>query len=62
MPSTTELGVKKARGALLDFPIERARLRSSWWHALIFIATTAAYGFSLSTHLAVPLVLQFLRR
>jgi len=62
IPSDAELGVKKARGALLDFPIERARLRSMWWHILIFIATTAAYGFSLSTHLVVPLLLQFLRK
>jgi MFS family permease len=43
-----------------NFPIFRARLRSLWWIALVFIATTAGYGFSfLSPSIAVPLVLQF---
>ncbi|TVY13550.1 Itaconate transport protein [Lachnellula arida] len=45
---------------LPDFPIERARLRNSWWIALIFICTTAGYGFSFSAPtIAPPLVLQF---
>lgn len=43
-----------------DFPIYRARLRSLWWIAMIFIATTAGYGFSFSSpSIAAPLVLQF---
>lgn len=47
--------------SLPDFPIYRARLRSLWWIALVFIATTAGYGFSfLSPSVAVPLVLQFI--
>lgn len=46
--------------SLPNFPIYRARLRSLWWIALIFIATTAGYGFSLfSPSIAVPLILQF---
>lgn len=52
--------IKSGRGVLRDFPIEHARLRSLWWHVCIFCAATAAYGFSLSTSLAVPLILQFL--
>lgn len=32
----------------LDFPIERSCLRSIRWIVLIFIATTALYGFSLA--------------
>lgn len=45
---------------LPDFPIERARLRNSWWIALIFICTTAGYGFSFSAPtIGPPLVLQF---
>jgi MFS family permease len=45
---------------LPDFPIERARLRNSWWITLIFIGTTAGYGFSFSTStIAAPLILQF---
>ncbi len=59
VPSSVEIGVKAARGSLRDFPIERARLRSMWWHIAIFCASTAGYGFSLSASLAVPLVLQF---
>lgn len=43
-----------------DFPIELARMRNSWWITALFISCTAAYGFSLETHLAVPLILQYL--
>jgi MFS family permease len=43
-----------------NFPIYRARLRSLWWLALIFIIATSGYGFSfLSPSVAAPLVLQF---
>jgi hypothetical protein len=46
--------------SLPNFPIYRARLRSLWWITLIFIATTAGYGFSfLAPSIAVPLILQF---
>lgn len=46
---------------LADFPIERARLRNAWWITLIFVGTTAGYGFSFSgTTIAGPLILQFL--
>ncbi|KAI8261209.1 Itaconate transport protein [Colletotrichum sp. SAR 10_77] len=50
-----------------DFPIERARLRRLPWAVIIFVITTAGYGFSmaypsitsLGGWIAVPLVLQF---
>lgn len=50
-----------------DFPIERARLRRLPWAVVIFVITTAGYGFSmaypsitsLAGWIAVPLVLQF---
>jgi len=49
------------------FPIERARLRNLPWIAALFVAATAAYGFSLASPaltalrgwIAVPLALQF---
>lgn len=45
---------------LVDFPIERSRLRSIWWIVLVFIATTALYGFSLSLYqITLSLLLQF---
>ncbi|KAL5329218.1 hypothetical protein ACEPPN_002728 [Leptodophora sp. 'Broadleaf-Isolate-01'] len=45
---------------LLDFPIEESRLRNIWWIILLFIISTALYGFSLNMNIiAVPLVLQF---
>lgn len=60
IPATVELNAKAASRSLQDFPIEHARLRSVWWHTAMFCASTAGYGFSLSTHLVVPLLLQFL--
>lgn len=48
---------KKTRGD--NFPIEKARLRSIWWIVAIFIITTSAYGWTLKTSLAMPLILQF---
>ncbi|KAH8810812.1 major facilitator superfamily domain-containing protein [Xylogone sp. PMI_703] len=45
---------------LADFPIEKSRLKSSWWIVLLFVITTAGYGFSLNLNIiAIPLVLQF---
>ncbi|KAL8850035.1 MAG: hypothetical protein Q9221_004961 [Calogaya cf. arnoldii] len=43
------------------FPIEEARLRSSWFPALISIVAAVGYGWALqaTTHIAVPLTLQF---
>jgi len=36
------------------------RLRSAWWVVLIFIGTTAGYGFAISAKsIARPLILQF---
>lgn len=43
-----------------DFPIEIARMRNTWWITALFIACTAAYGFSLETHLAAPVILQYI--
>ena len=52
--------VKLDKKALVDFPIEKSRLRNIWWIVLIFVLTTAFYGFSLNLNqIAVPLVLQF---
>ncbi|RDL32686.1 uncharacterized protein BP5553_09142 [Venustampulla echinocandica] len=52
--------VKLNKKTLVDFPIEKSRLRNIWWIVLVFILTTAFYGFSLSVNqIAVPLVLQF---
>ncbi|KAJ5495461.1 hypothetical protein N7539_000577 [Penicillium diatomitis] len=43
-----------------DFPIEYARMRNTWWITAVFIICTATYGFSLRTHLAVPVILQYI--
>ncbi|KAL2013539.1 hypothetical protein VTN00DRAFT_1064 [Thermoascus crustaceus] len=43
-----------------DFPIEYARMRNTWWIIALNVASTAAYGFSLRTHMAVPIILQFM--
>ncbi|KAJ5512808.1 Major facilitator superfamily domain general substrate transporter [Penicillium fimorum] len=43
-----------------DFPIEYARMRNTWWITAIFIICVAVYGVSLRTHLAVPIILQFI--
>jgi MFS family permease len=45
---------------LVDFPIEKSRMRNIWWIILIFVFATALYGFSLELNtIAIPLVLQF---
>jgi len=46
---------------LLDFPIEKARLRATYFYMSVAAATTIGYGWALDnhTHFAVPLVLQF---
>jgi MFS family permease len=45
---------------LVDFPIEKSRLRNIWWNIVIFVVTVALYGFSLSLNIiAIPLILQF---
>jgi MFS family permease len=43
-----------------DFPIEYARMRNTWWITAIFIVSVAVYGVSLRTHLALPIILQFI--
>jgi MFS family permease len=43
-----------------DFPIEYARMRNTWWITAIFIVCVSVYGVSLRTHLAVPIILQFI--
>ncbi|KAE8309789.1 major facilitator superfamily domain-containing protein [Aspergillus transmontanensis] len=43
-----------------DFPIETARMRNTWWITGIFIVCVAVYGVSLRTHLAVPIILQYI--
>ena len=45
---------------LVDFPIEKSRMRNIWWIIVIFVISTALYGQSLSLKmLPVPLILQF---
>jgi MFS family permease len=52
--------VKLNKKTWVDFPVERSRLRSTWWIVLIFVATTAAYGFSLNVNqITLSLLLQF---
>ncbi|CZR64513.1 related to synaptic vesicle transporter SVOP and related transporters (major facilitator superfamily) [Phialocephala subalpina] len=56
IPEDTKLNKKD----LVDFPIEKSRLRNIWWIVLIFIVATAGYGFSLNINfIALPLILQF---
>lgn len=56
IPEETKLNKKD----LVDFPIEKSRLRNIWWIILIFITATAGYGFSLNLNsIAIPLILQF---
>jgi hypothetical protein len=43
-----------------DFPIEYARMRNTWWITALFIVCTAVYGVSLKTHLAIPVILQYI--
>ncbi|KAJ5240920.1 uncharacterized protein N7469_002511, partial [Penicillium citrinum] len=43
-----------------DFPIEYARMRNTWWITALFIVCTAVYGVSLRTHLALPIILQYI--
>ncbi|KAI2794130.1 hypothetical protein POX_a00720 [Penicillium oxalicum] len=43
-----------------DFPIEYARMRNTWWITALFTICTSVYGFSLRTHVAVPVILQYL--
>ncbi|KAI4114172.1 MAG: hypothetical protein LQ345_005005 [Seirophora villosa] len=47
---------------LTRFPIEKARLRSIWYYVTVSITCTVGYGWTLETrtHLAAPLVLQFI--
>ncbi|KAI8142214.1 major facilitator superfamily domain-containing protein [Fennellomyces sp. T-0311] len=54
--------VKSSGKLSLDFPIYIARLRTSWILPVIGQALTISYGWVLysETHLAVPLILQFL--
>ncbi|KAE9370433.1 MFS general substrate transporter [Stipitochalara longipes BDJ] len=56
IPAGTILNKKE----LVDFPIEKSRLRNIWWIIVIFVLTVALYGFSLPLNIiAIPLVLQF---
>lgn len=47
---------------LMEFPIEKARLRSIWYYIFISSSSTLGYGWAVQrrAHLAVPLVMQFL--
>ncbi|OJJ48830.1 hypothetical protein ASPZODRAFT_90739 [Penicilliopsis zonata CBS 506.65] len=54
-PADTRITAKTHK----DFPIERARMRNTWWITALFLVCTVVFGFSLETHLAVPIILQF---
>jgi hypothetical protein len=54
-PSGTRVNLK----SYPDFPIEVARMRNTWWIVGLFTVTTAVYGVSLRTHIAVPIILQY---
>ncbi|KAF8866836.1 MFS general substrate transporter [Acephala macrosclerotiorum] len=57
IPESTKLNKKE----LLDFPLEKARLPQMWWIILLFVISTALYGFSLKLNqMAIPLILQFI--
>lgn len=57
IPESTKLNKKD----LLDFPLEKARLPQMWWIILLFIISTALYGFSLKLkEIALPLILQYI--
>lgn len=43
-----------------DFPIEKARLKSTYALTSVFIVATAVYGFSVEWIIAIPLTLQFI--
>ncbi|KAK4187908.1 major facilitator superfamily domain-containing protein [Podospora australis] len=54
------------RKKLADFPVSRARLRSSWYLIILFVFSVAGYGFAISSPLlahkpgmGLPLFLQF---
>ncbi|KAK3328787.1 major facilitator superfamily domain-containing protein [Apodospora peruviana] len=54
------------RKKLADFPVSRARLRSSWYLIILFVLAVGGYGFSIASPLlasrpgmALPLILQF---
>lgn len=45
---------------LVDFPFAQTRMRSMWWMVIIFVISTALYGFSLNLNIiALPIILQF---
>jgi len=56
LPDDMELKQQEHPG----FPIEKARLRSTYFLLAVFTAATGVYGFSVEWNLAVPLALQFL--
>jgi hypothetical protein len=42
------------------FHIEKARMRNTWPIVAVFVVCTAIYGESLNTHLAFPIILQYI--
>ncbi|KAJ5845279.1 hypothetical protein N7534_008948 [Penicillium rubens] len=56
LPTDTRINLKSHS----DFPIEYARMRNTWWITAIFIVCVSVYGVSLRTHLAAPIILQFI--
>ncbi|KAH7077308.1 major facilitator superfamily transporter [Paraphoma chrysanthemicola] len=60
--SSSNFTIDQTRGDnLLEFPIEKARLRATYFYVGVAAATITGYGWALATHthFAVPLVIQF---
>lgn len=60
--SSLGFSIDRTRGDdLLEFPIEKARLRATYFYMGAAAVTTIRYGWALDvhTHFAIPLVLQF---
>ncbi|CAN9174353.1 hypothetical protein AA0119_g6600 [Alternaria tenuissima] len=60
--SSLGFSIDRTRGDdLLEFPIEKARLRATYFYMGAAAVTTIGYGWALDrhTHFAIPLVLQF---
>jgi multidrug resistance protein len=54
-------GIDRCSGTvLMDFPIERARARGSWYLLMIFVIAMAGYGWAVEAqaHASVPLIIQ----
>ena len=56
LPINTRITSKTHPG----FPIEYARMRNTWWITALFMVSVTFYGVSLRTHIAIPIILQYI--